>query len=166
MKNQKTRTVRKPKDKLDQTFASMKQCSGITGINLDVLKAIKARGCPAFLPSGRIDGPKLRAWLSKHPQDTGTDEAPRNRKDRLIDEQIRRLQLANDRKAGELMEIVRVKQSIAFFNARLDSYLSRLENEWPSLLAGLEPPAIRAYLRRGTDEIRAEISRCYGVWTC
>jgi hypothetical protein len=87
-------------------------------------------------------------------------------RDAKLAQEIRKLKLYNDKRDGLLVEKELVKQSINRFNTRVDAYLVQLENEWPSLLCGLEAPAIRAYLKRGTDSIRQEISDSYREWLC
>ena len=81
-------------------------------------------------------------------------------------QEVRKLKTYNDRKDGLLVERSRVKESITKFGTRVDALCSQKENEWPSLLAGLEAPAIRAYLKRGFDQVRQEVSDSYGEWTC
>lgn len=85
-------------------------------------------------------------------------------KEKKTFEEWRKLKIVNDKREGLLVERALVKQSIAKFNSRIDALCSQKENEWPSLLAGLEPPAIRAYLKRGFDQVRAEVSESYKEW--
>jgi hypothetical protein len=85
-------------------------------------------------------------------------------KEKKLYEEWSKLKIVNDKRDGLLVEKAKVKESITRFNVKVDTYLARLENEWPSLLAGLEAPQIRAYLKRGTDTIRSEISECYKEW--
>lgn len=87
-------------------------------------------------------------------------------KEKKLFEEWRKLKIVNDKRDALLVEKSKVKESIMKFNTRVDAICSRYENEWPSVLAGLEPPAIRAYLKRGFDQVRAEIGESYGVWTC
>ena len=86
-------------------------------------------------------------------------------KEKKLFEEWRKLKIVNDKRDGLLVEKSKVKESIARFNSRVDALCSQKENEWPSLLAGLEPPAIRAYLKRGFDQVRCEVSESYKEWT-
>jgi len=85
-------------------------------------------------------------------------------KEKKLFEEWRKLKIVNDKRDGLLVEKAKVKESIARFNSRVDALCSQKENEWPSLLAGLEPPAIRAYLKRGFDQVRQEVSDSYKEW--
>jgi len=87
-------------------------------------------------------------------------------RDSKLREEVRKLKQGNDKRDELLVERCKVRESITRFNSRVDSYLSRLENEWPSVLAGLEAPQIRHYLKRGTDDVRREISESYREWIC
>ena len=145
----------------NRMFDSMKAAAAGMGLSIEMLKMVKEMGSTAFVGS-RVS----EKQLLKDVEASGLAADATDIRQKKLFEEWRKLKIVNDKRDGLLVEKSKVKESISRFNVRVDSICSRYENEWPSVLAGLEPPAIRAYLKRGMDQIRQEISDSYGVWIC
>ena len=86
-------------------------------------------------------------------------------KTRKVEEEVRRLCLQNDYKAGILVKRSDVCESLSRIMGRLRATLEqKLLNEYPSAVAGLEPEQARVYGRRLFDEIVAEFKRAGEEW--
>lgn len=89
-------------------------------------------------------------------------------KDRKLEEEIRRLKLANDKQEGSLISVKTVATKLhELSSGQLALLRQRLENEAPSQIADLkDPAAVRVILKRVVDEICEKMCGLVKEWTC
>lgn len=129
-----------------------------------LVKRAKDGGCMAFDQRGCVDMPKLRKWIGDN-KDTLSVPAPMSLKDQKLNEEIRKLRNKNDREEKLFVLKARVIEAEDRFAAADDSILEQcLVNEYPSIVAGLEPAQVRVYGQRLWDRIRAERQKLSVLW--
>jgi phage terminase Nu1 subunit (DNA packaging protein) len=154
----------KKTEKRTRVFDSMASASSITGISIDSLRNMKERGCPAFRGS-RVHEDSLYQWMDEHGADieASADGAPL--KDQKLAEEIRKLRIKNDRDEGKLVSRESVAASIRRILGPAAQILTKkIENEWPSAVAGQEVPAIRIYGKRLVDDIMGKFKELETEW--
>lgn len=141
----------KPRNK-STTYDSLRAAAAGMGLPMSTLKTAKTRGCPAFR-SNRIYSAELESWLKANPIDAagGVDEF--SLKEQKLKEEVRKLQLANDVKAGRLIERAKVAEMMRGASGRLSTYRARSEAEHPSRI----PDGDIASKRRVIQEIWTEV---------
>jgi len=120
------------------------------------------------LPPERVEGghrfydsAKVRAILAT----IGDRTLPAEKRAKLLDEQIRKLQLANDAKQGALVPRAEVERAIIATATEVRAILrQRLENEYPGQVAGLDVPQARIYGKRLVDEVMVAIQGLDRFW--
>jgi hypothetical protein len=154
------------KQPIDKTlFDSMGQCAASLGVSMDALKAAKRMGCRAFRAGGRVDGEAFKQWLKENPQAFEEGEGKGTLKDQKIREEIRKLRIANDAKERALVSRARVIEAIDRTQASIDTLTeSKLVNEWPHEVAGLDVNKAREYGRKLKDEMMGEIRKMAEYW--
>ena len=86
-------------------------------------------------------------------------------KERKTFEEWRKLKLANDLKEGALIPRSLVAETVRKLAAKFGTLLdSKLEQEYPATVAGLDVPAARIYGKKLNDQIRAEVQSWAGGW--
>ena len=139
-------------DKELPEYASMQACSGATGIPLDVLKASKKGGCPAFHGSGRVDLGKLLPWLFR--DDSDGEETVSDWGKELKKWQAKRAKLEHDRETGDLVEKTVVIEQVRELNAKARAVLQRLlEVELPARCAGQDAKEILRHNKAALVEV-------------
>jgi phage terminase Nu1 subunit (DNA packaging protein) len=107
------------------------------------------------------DVEKAKALLAK----VGGRGIPADKRGKLLDEQIRKLQLANDLKAKLLVPKAEVTAAMTATATRVAAILrQRLENEYPMQVAGLDAPQARVYGKRVVDEVLREVQGLAELW--
>ena len=87
------------------------------------------------------------------------------RKNAILDEELRKLKFANDKNDGLYVLKSRGGAIIEQVLSAIDVVLEqKLENEWPSVVAGLETAQARIYGRRLRDSIRGELHKLGALW--
>lgn len=122
-------------------------------------------GCPAFSGS-RIHRVTLQRWLAEHGDEAvAAAESGGGLRSQKLTEEIRRLRIANDAKAGKLvarMDVVATHDRI-LARARVD--LERvLVHEMPTAVAGADVPTARMLGRRYADMAIAALAACAEEW--
>lgn len=80
-------------------------------------------------------------------------------------EEWRKLKLANDVKEGALIPRATVAETVRLLSAKFAALLdSKLEQEYPATVAGLDVPAARIYGKKLNDQIRAEVQSWSSLW--
>lgn len=97
---------------------------------------------------------------------TGTGhQAGRELRNNLVEEQTRRLKIANDIREGKQVPVsVVVSGFLTLATSAKKILRQRLENEYPTFCAGLQPAEARVYGKRLADEILKEFAGLEGVW--
>lgn len=86
-------------------------------------------------------------------------------KERKTFEEWRKLKIANDAKESALIPRAVVAECVRKLAAKFTALLdSKLENEYPAIVAGLDVPAARIYGKKLNDQIRAEVQSWAEVW--
>ena len=160
MKNKKPRiksSVKTSSKKTEKgrTFDSLAAAAGALKLPLSLLKSAKLAGCPAFR-SNRVYETELLHWLSANPLAAETG----NRRDKKLDEEIRKLRMANDTKAGTLIQRAFVVQRIQRAAGEINAYRLRSETEHPKLFAATNGDI--ALCRTRVRQIWDEIMRAFG----
>jgi hypothetical protein len=145
-------------------YDSISQASVTLNISQEVLKAAKAAGCPNF-KSSRVYVDGLKKWIADHAAAITPEQDKATLKDQKLREEVRKLKLANDVKEGKLVERSRVVASWQRASKAIVSALrQRLENEYPTGVAGLEPAQARVYGKRLVDLCISDIRAAADVW--
>lgn len=142
---------------------SLKAAAHALGVDPELVKRAKEMACPAFKPGNRIEIEELRKWIAEHSEELKT--VALSLKDQKLNEEIRKLKIANDIKAKLSVLRENVKAANAECIERIRTFLeAKLENEYPSAVVGMEVPQARVYGRRVNDQILAELQKLKDVW--
>lgn len=139
---------------------SLAQLSAITGEPIEAIRLNKRRGAPFDLRN-RVKISDYKAWCAANPitpaELTALKQSGSLRDEKLI-EQIRDLRRINDEADKKLVSAAEVVASwsaqYAFIKKTL---IQKLENEYPTAVAGLDVPQARIYGKRLVDEILGQI---------
>ena len=93
-------------------------------------------------------------------------KADKSLRDQKLAEEIRKLQIKNDKDQGKLIAKTEVVASIMRMAPRIRATMEqKLLNEYPSVVAGLgEPDKVRTYSRRLYNEVMAEWASFEKEW--
>lgn len=93
-------------------------------------------------------------------------KADKSLRDQKLAEEIRKLQIKNDKDQGKLIPKTEVVASIMRVAPRIRATMEqKLLNEYPSVVAGLgEPDKVRTYSRRLYNEVMAEWAAFEKEW--
>jgi len=147
--------MKNPRAKRQVTIAaSLRHASGMTGYPLTALQWAKGEGCPAIDSHSRVNIAEFKKWMAAN-ESRMPKSSP---KDQKVIEEVRKLRIANDAKEKLLLRADEVVASwstqYAFIKKTL---IQKLENEYPTAVAGLDVPQARIYGKRLVDEILAAI---------
>ena len=139
-----------------RTYDSLAGAAAGLGLSIDVLRAAKRAGCPAFR-SNRVYSSELLAWLKAHPQ-TVTP----GMKEQKLAEEVRKLKLVNDQREGRLVDRAWVSEQIMRMAAKLNDARLRSEEEDPvrfsEFCPGANVVACRTILRGIWTQIMKDIA--------
>lgn len=142
---------------------SLTAAASVLKIGVETVKKAKSLGCPAFKPGNRIDTGELKKWIAENAGAMSTQALSLT--DQKLNEEIRKLRIANDVKEGKLVAKASGLKVIEQISAVIHVLLeTKLESEYPSVVAGLEVQAARVYGRRLGDSIRMEIHKMATLW--
>lgn len=119
------------------TYENQAQCSGATGVSKEVLKLLKAHGCPGFI-AHRINWDVVEPWMKEHEQDIElwqNDSKEALEKERLR-EDIKNIRLKNLKMEGEYLEPDDVKQFLTGMAVAQSAILKKVAKELPPKLVG------------------------------
>ena len=144
------------------TYNTMTECTNATGIPSTVLKEAKRAKCPAFSKSGRIILEKLLRWLFSRPEKEKEGTNWGNELRRWQSELIRQ---RAEKQAGKMVDVDKIESAFQTCATQIKTILrSRLENEYPTFVAKLEPPEARVFGKRLSDEIIKEFGQLAKEW--
>jgi hypothetical protein len=151
----------------NEVFASMRQCAAVKGIPLSVLKAAKEAGAPGFRPSNRVYWEDLAPWLEQHRealQQENTDTKEYWAKFKLRCDGLRS-ELALKKDNGELLSKTEVSQQLTRLSLAAASLLrTKLEEELPPRLLGLDVIAIREQMAKAVDSVCEVFQKGVDQW--
>lgn len=143
-----------------KSYDSIKSAAAAMGISAEILQRAKNCGCPSFRGS-RVYPEGLRQFLSDHDEELKAMGGA-SLKDAKLEEEIRKLKINNDRAAKILVLKTKI---IAFFHGFTAEHRAALhqvlENEYPTAVAGMDPPQARILGKRLADKLD-EIAQRHG----
>jgi hypothetical protein len=144
---------------------SIPAAAALLGCEPELVKRAKRLGCPAFKPGNRIAVEELRKWIAESSEALRSTGENVSRKDLKLDEEIRKLRIANDLKEKELIKRSLVIEAHAKTAERIRKLLEqKLENEDPALVAGLDVAQARVFGKRLHDQIVTEFKDFARAW--
>lgn len=146
---------------------SLKAAAVLLGIDVSMVKRAKELGSPAFRPGNRIEVDALRKWIAEHALEMRSPVVSMKdqKTNEKIDEEIRKLRLANDQKEGLLVEKARgiaINEDVCAKVAELLE--QKLENEYPAAVAKLSVAEVRQYGRQLRDLIVTQVQSLAVLW--
>jgi len=140
-------------------YDSMASASGASGISVDLLKRAKRAGCPMFKGS-RVNINGLQKWISDNQDKIKSATESDTLKEQKLSEEVRKLKLANDIKERLLVQKFEVASAIRRALAQVATLSeSKLVNEYPTAVAGLDCPQARVYGKRLHDALMEECQK-------
>jgi hypothetical protein len=131
-------------------YDSLKAAASALNIPKSVLQRAKDLGCANFR-SGRVYVEGLKKWIADHQAEFAGSDSLKGQK---LAEEVRKLKIKNDRDSGVLVQKARV---IQFFNEFAGEFRGQvhqvLENEYPTVVAGMDPPQARILGKRLADKL-------------
>ncbi len=170
----KTHSQSEPADAIaealaQEVYASMRQLSGAKDIPLTVIKAAKEAGAPGFSASNRIYWAELGPWLQENIDSLKTAAGDKDKAQWILLKlkcDALRSELALAKEKGELIAKDEVSTQLTRLTSAASNLLkTKLEDEAPARLAGLDAIAIRQELARIVDDIAATFQKGLGQWT-
>jgi hypothetical protein len=140
-------------------FPSLAAASGATKIPAHILKAWKAKGCPAFLGSGRVDEKALMTYASEHKDEVekyDPDTLPL--KEQKTREEVRKLRLGNDLKERKLAPISEIIERFTRMANRQRAIIKKPKTE-AALYAELPVHSLVERLTKMEDDVLLEIQK-------
>lgn len=142
-----------------------KAAASALGVSVEAIKRARELGCPAFEPGNRIRHDDLKKWMAAHADELKVSGDNLSLKEQKINEEIRKLKIANDLKEKQLVRRADVLAAQAGMAAKIKQVLEqKLENEYPSAVAGMDVAQARIYGRRVHDAILVEHQKLCDLW--
>lgn len=161
--NKCTRTPKSAARTVDRVFDSLAMAAAVLDVDRQTLKRAKEAGCPAFVGS-RVQEKEFLRWISDNPDKLAAPEGA-TLDDQKTAEQIRKLRIENDRTEAKLILKATIEQRLhEIHSAQLKILRQRLENEYPTAVAGMDPAQARVYGKRLVDEICAQMRGFVEKW--
>ena len=130
----------------------------------DLVRRAKDGGCSAFDQRGCIEMSVLKKWIGDN-KDSLMVKGPQSLKDQKLNEEIRKLRNINDKAEKLVVSKSAGKTVIQACVERIRPFLEqKLENEYPSAVAGMDVPQARVYGRRIHDQIVIELQKLHSEW--
>lgn len=131
-------------------YDSLKAASSALNIPRGVLQRAKDLGCSNFR-SGRVYVDGLQKWITDHHAEFAGNDSLKGQK---LAEEVRKLKINNDKAAHLLVSKGKI---IQFFNEFAGEFRGQahqvLENEYPTAVAGMDPPQARILGKRLADKL-------------
>ena len=156
-----------PRPKKSDFAGNMSAAAVQAGISVETVQKAKALGCEAFTNT-RIDVPLLKKWVAEHEDElkaTPAEGSTLSLKEQKLNEEIRKLRIRNDR--DDRLVVLRSKvigAHEATVAAMRKIISQKLENEYPSAVAGQDIPTCRVYGRKIGDELIKEFQGLSEHW--
>ncbi len=156
---------RHPRDAAEHPpfYDSMHRAAAGLKLPLTAVRRAKRMGAPGF-QSGRVYPAELLPWLRKHGTEAGIGDYDSARLAVMV-ETARRLKLRNDQTEGALVRRSEVAAAIVASATAAKGILRyKLEQEYPSKVAGLSVPEAIVYGKRLVDEVCAAMQALDTYW--
>jgi hypothetical protein len=135
---------------------------GVQAVGL--VRRAKDGGCLAFDQRGCVDMAVLKKWIGEN-KDALSAKGDLSLKDQKLNEEIRKLKIANDKADKLVVSKSAGKTCINACVEKIRHFLEqKLENEYPSAVAGMDVPQARVYGRRVHDQIVLELQKLHAEW--
>jgi hypothetical protein len=141
------------KRKTPKFASSMKHAAALLKVSAALVKLGKRRCPEAFDSHNRVNLAVLRKWIGTNAGKTAVTEIEKLelRKLRAQCEKIEQLNAVQQSKFIKTEDVIRMIQELA--NAQRTILRQKLENEYPPIVAGMDPAQVRVYSKRLVDEI-------------
>jgi len=151
-----------------QTYASMAACAAATGFTKGCLKAAKSLNAPGFTLGGRVNWAELKPWLDSHAEQLQS-ETEENSKDfwslQKLKFDAKRSELAYETDKGNLLSKEEVSAQVTSLASATKSVLrTRLEEELPAKLVGLDAISIKKVMADTVDSICEVFTKGFESW--
>ena len=149
-----------------RTVENIPAAAALLKIDIELVKRAKRMGSPAFKLGNRIDVDELRKWIAENEGAIKASGEILSLKDQKLNEEIRKLRIANDQKERMTVSKEKGLGVIANIQARVRTFLeAKLENEYPSVVVGMNDIAqIRVYGRKVNDQILVHLQELGEEW--
>lgn len=136
----------------EKVYDSMKQAAAAEGLPYAWIQTAKDAGCDGFEGS-RVRIAPVKKWIAENGAGL-TDPNSGGIEDKIKFETWRKLKNKNDRDEGKVVSKAAIAAAVIRILGRVAGFLeSKLVNELPSAMAGLDVPQGRVYGRRLFDQI-------------
>lgn len=143
---------------------SMAAAAAVSGQPLELFKKAKRLGAPGFKGS-RVSAELVLKFVAENPEKFTTPAGCADLKDQKLNEEVRKLRLSNDQKEAKLVPRAAgaeaIRKTIGLVGPILEQ---KLQNELPTVMAGIDPSQGRVYGKRLTDEILLKFQDCERFW--
>jgi hypothetical protein len=141
-----------------KVYDTMAMAASAEKLSKDLLSKAKKLACPNF-KGGRVVKAGLQKWIADHKSELDAMDTG-SLKDQKTAEEIRKLKIKNDRDEAKLILKSDVAASIRRVLGQVSSIAeSKLVNEWPTAVAGLDVAQARIYGRRLHDALMLEYQK-------
>ena len=131
----------------------MSAAAAAMGLPKSVLQKAKDAGCPAFKGS-RVSVPDATKWLAENKETIGSLPTKEKVQIEKLTEEVRKLRLVNDQKAGLIVYKSDVRASFQACAAKLNQYRGQTESQLAFKFAGItDTNDMRVELKKLWDEI-------------
>jgi predicted transcriptional regulator len=127
------------------------------GCDPELIKRARKMNCPACLPGGRYRVEELRKWIAEHESELRASGPASNKREQKLDEEIRKLRIANDEKERLVVGKVWIAGKNRELAERFKSMLyAKLVDELPADLSN-DVATNRVLLRNTADRLLGEV---------
>jgi endonuclease III len=132
--------------------------------DVELVKLARKKNCPACLPGGRYDVPKLRKWITEHRAELTAAGDALSLRDKKLNEEIRKLCIANDK--AEALTVL--KKTVCEKHRELGSKVkelvyAKMENEYPPLFSN-DVVSNRMIGRKLADQLLGLFQDMAAIW--
>lgn len=144
--------------KSSKVAENLSQAASLIGCDVALLRMAKAKGCDAFMAGNRIDTVRAKKWIAEHADELKTEGDKLSLRDQKLNEEIRKLKIANDTKEKLVILRADVARRDSMLAERFKSTLySKLVDEAPADMTN-DVATNRALLRNIADRLLAEVA--------
>lgn len=143
---------------------SMAHAAATSGQAIGLFKRAKQLGAPGFKGS-RVCPELVLKFIAQHADQFTLSGPNLDLKDQKLNEEIRKLRLANDIKEGKFVSRAALAEAMARTLPRIGALLEqKLCNELPAEMAGLDVSAARVYGKKLNDQLLIEFEALKTLW--
>lgn len=137
---------------------SIKACAAKLGVPASWVSKAKESGLSAFAANGTVDVPAVKAWIESNRKELEATADQLPLREQKLAEEIRKLRLANDARAGTLVEIAWVHERFQRLGGEIHGIRAMSEAEDPLRFAATngDVALCRTHVRAIWDKILAQ----------